>query len=260
MNIIIANDKGGVGKTLLAQYVISRLDQRGEAPRIAEFDRQPKLRRLYGENRVYSRPAFGDGSDGAAFDPLLKWLQVRRPLVLDLGAQAWSVFAAWARQSDLPVLFPGRETTILVPVTADLEAVEGGLTVLRSVQAVLPEANLVILPCDKDGAVETLADIPAWQELAQLAARQGALLRRFPVLRAEGWPLFAARGFTLATILAGTPASMSSKALPPTATARSLKGLRAWMEEMDAALGAFLPEPAAVAVSSMSGGSLLERL
>lgn len=234
MNIIIANDKGGVGKTLLAQYVISLLRRAGETPRIAEFDRQPKLGRLYGSDAVYSRDLLGrdcvaDGErDDAAWDPLVKWLQVRRPLVLDLGAQAWSMFAEWAARSDLPTLYRGRGTVVLVPVTADLEALKGAELVLTRLPSVLPDARAALLPCDKDGAMITFEELPDWVEIRRMAHQRNVDVVAYPVLRSEGWPLLAARGFTLEMAATATAAAVATKGLPPAAAARTLKGIKEW--------------------------------
>lgn len=52
MKILVANDKGRVGKSTLAQYFIVRMRRALGDVRIVEWDFQPKLHRFFGRDAV----------------------------------------------------------------------------------------------------------------------------------------------------------------------------------------------------------------
>lgn len=240
---LIANDKGGVGKSLLAHFCVVALRGSNLSPRIVEYDRQPKLRRLFG-NAVESHATGPDlaaleSDPGAAarfWDPVLAMLAEPQPLVLDFGAQVWSGFSQWAQASNLATLAPGVGVTILVPVTADPEAVAGAVRVLEEAPMLLPQARLVLMVCDKDGQVASLAGTPDYDRMIALVQARQVPVRSLPVLRAEALPALAARGLRLDQI--ASSAGIDVQGIPPAALARTVTAVRAWMKGM---YGALLP-------------------
>lgn len=244
MKFLVANDKGGVGKSLIAQFLVIAARGAGLDPRIVEYDRQPKQRRWFpGETETFAltpemAAILATPERLAGFwDPLLDWLRDDRPLVVDFGAQAWSFFGQWASLSGLSGFCRGRGVWVVVPVTADIEAVESALGILESLPALLPEARVLLLTLDKDGPVDSLSGVPEYDRLMALARDRGAVVRPLAVLRAEVWPALAARGLRLDRIVApGMVEDVSG--LSPTAVARAVAATRAWLRD---AYGVFLP-------------------
>lgn len=255
MKILVANDKGGVGKSTLAQYFIVRLRQALGPVRIVEWDFQPKLHRFFGRDAVQTFglqiPTTSDEHLGEVlehFDPVVKWLQVVRPCVVDFGAQGWHQFAFWAEMSGLAGLVEPSRLTIVSPLTADVESLDGVSFVLDSAERVLPGARLVVPVVLKDGDVSCFAGLPAYERLLDRANAGAVRLARVPRLPSEGYAAFASRGLTFDAIAGASAKALVARApLNPMAAARALKGVQDWLAAVDQELGFMLPAPARAA-------------
>ncbi len=236
IKLLIANDKGGVGKSLLAQFCILALQGMKQAPRLVEYDRQPKLCRWFGSDHVATfaaGPAAMDDANSQAFwDPMAEWLGDAKPLVVDFGAQAWGGFQDWAEASDLAALHRGGVVRILVPVTADLEAIRAATSVVLGAKRILPDAKVLLLPLDKDGAVAMLEGVEAYDALTRAMVETGARRLHYPMLRAEALPALDARGWRIDRIVAVQDVAAFGVPLPKPALQRTITALRAWMAEM----------------------------
>ncbi|MEQ8817616.1 MAG: hypothetical protein RLO51_24490 [Thalassobaculum sp.] len=253
MKILIANDKGGVGKSTLAQYFVVRLRRAVGPVRIVEWDFQPKLHRFFGRDAVQTFglqiPTSSDEHLGEVlehFDPIVKWLQVTRPCVVDFGAQGWHQFAFWAELTGLRDLVRTSGLTIVSPLTADIESLDGVSYVVDAASRVLPGARVVVPVVLKDGDVACFKGLPAYERLQDLA-RAGALrFATVPRLPSEGYAALASRGLTFDEIEASDAKALLARApLNPMAAARALKGVRDWLAAVDGELGKLLPMPAA---------------
>ena len=253
---IIANDKGGVGKSMLAQFCILHVARTVRPLRAIEVDRQPKLRRFFGE-AVLTYPIgpdwqtqFVDGASVAAFwDPIVKLLQVERPLVADFGAQVWDYFAAWADSVMLGELVDTSRIRILIPVTADAEAVSGALKIVHTSRSILParDASLVVLWSDKDGDPAMLEGLPEIVELRREITDRGIIERRLPLLSREGYPMLASRGWHFDRIRKAKPAEVVREAGGTAMlAARTIKSVRDWFDAMSQELDGVLNVTSAV--------------
>lgn len=252
MKILIANDKGGVGKSTIAQYFIVRMRRAVGPVRIVEWDFQPKLHRFFGREAVQTFglqiPTGSDEHLGEVlehFDPVVKWLKVARPCVVDFGAQGWHQFAFWAELTGLKDLIRPAGLTIVSPLTADIESLDGVGYVIESAARVLPGARIVVPVVLKDGDVGIFKGLPAYERLCDQAKAGAVRLARVPRLPSEGYAALASRGLTFDEIEAADAKSLLARApLNPMAAARALRGVRDWLEAMDAEFGALLPAPA----------------
>jgi hypothetical protein len=240
MKILIANDKGGVGKSTLAQFCVIAARGAGLAPRIVEYDRQPRLGRLFPEAPVQSRGLGPSPSQAGArpdealrfWDPMADWMRDPTATVVDFGAQAWAGFTDWAGASRFPQLWRGDGACVLVPVTADLEAIRAALRVVEDAATLLPDARLLVLTLDKDGAVDLLQDLPDFRRLVRLAGQcAGGAVRPLSVIRAEAWPLLTAHGIRLDQAVAGRADVLAGLGLSDVVRARTVAALRAWMHD-----------------------------
>jgi len=248
---IITNDKGGVGKSTLAQFVILHLSRQVRPIRAVEYDRQPKLRRFFGDGVVSHsigpewEKQFADGASLATFwDPLVKWFQVERPLVVDFGAQVWDYFRAWGEAAMLGEIVDSRRVCLLIPVTADVEAVAAAQRVVESSVAILPHARRVVLFCDKDGEVEMLKGLPEYEAFRATLARHGVEVRRIPVLAREGYPMLAGRGWRFDKIYTAKPIDVvRATGASLMVGGRTITAVRGWVDAMTGALADVLAQP-----------------
>lgn len=237
---IVANDKGGTGKSLLAQYLVIALRGANRDPAIFEYDQHPKQCRWFGSGNVHtspmSPPLLDLQRDPMAalrfWDPLLQPLSDERDLVVDLGAQAWTGFHQWLRASGLTQLLPSLEPTILIPFTADSEAARGALRIIKDAAADLPRARIVLMPLDRDGDVEMLRGTPEMEEIQTALRQPHVSMRAFPVLRAEAYPSLNARSFRLDQIANLKPGEFQLNGVSDLAVARTVVAVRGWMTEM----------------------------
>lgn len=241
MKILIANDKGGVGKSTIAQYFIVRLRRAVGEVRIVEWDFQPKLHRFFGKDAVQTFglqiPSTTDEHLGEVlehFDPVVKWLKVTKPCVIDFGAQGWHQFAFWAELTGLKDLVKPAGLTIVSPLTADIESLDGVNYVIETAQNVLPGARILVPVVLKDGDVACFKGLPAYQRLLEHEKTGVIRFARVPRLPSEGYAALASRGLTFDAIEAADPKTIVAQVpLSPMAATRALKGVREWLEAMD---------------------------
>lgn len=262
---IVANDKGGVGKSTLAQFCILHLKHKRQSVRIVEYDRQPKLRRFFGESVITQSIApewemqYADGGALATFwDPAVKWFRVERPLVMDFGAQVWDYFHAWSKSVMLPDMIDSSRITVLIPVTADAEAVVGALRVVHSAPSILPNARLVVLFSNKDGDVELMKGLAEFGQLKAAIAADKAECRTMPVLAREGYPLLASRGWCFDQIYKAKPIELvNATGASLMVASRTITSVRTWVDGMTQALGEVLGKRETVRVSVRASASNL---
>ncbi|MGQ9368522.1 hypothetical protein [Azospirillum sp. ST 5-10] len=245
VKIIVANDKGGVGKSTLAQMCVIHVGKAFGEVRAVEYDRQPKLGRFFDKGFVQTFSIAPDWQAQLAqpkrlaefWDPMVKWLTVKRPLVADFGAQVWDYFASWADDSSLGELVDTAPVVVLVPFTADIEAIAAARRVVETAPRLMPAARVVLLPCDKDGELALLGRHPALVDLRAQAAQRNVPTVALPALVAEGYPVLAAFALRFDAICAATPKELLARTgLPPATGVRTIKAVRAWVAEMDALL------------------------
>lgn len=259
VKFIVANDKGGVGKSTVAQFAAVEARRRHDAVHVIEYDGQHRLKRFFAADEVTSIPVTPDWQTRMAdaaqqaeiWDPLIDWLDDTRPTVIDFGAQVWDAFSTWAGATMLSDIVDTSGITVLVPFTADLEAVAGAQRVAESLPRILPDARLVVLACDKDGDTAMLKKSPHFTALAQAVADAGGSLRSFPVMVREGYPMLAAQGFRFDRIVESQPRALAhASGLPLALAARTVSAIRTWIEAARETLDdAFIENPVAIAAA-----------
>lgn len=253
MKIIITCDKGGVGKSTVAQFCIAAHLNAGVAVRIVEYDRQHKLLRLFGEKNVISNSIGGEyrsvgddtsfRTDAEFWDPFVKWLKVEKPLIADFGAQVWQNFVGWAEDAMLSTMSFRTDIVVLVPVTADVEAVVAALNVVQTCPRILPTAQIKLLLIPKDGDIGLLKGIAPYEQLMAEVKQRNLSVIALPRLALEGYPALAGRGIRFDEIYQATPVDLVHRAgLSQVAAARTIKAVRLWVDQMTVALKPVLPE------------------
>lgn len=242
VNILVANDKGGVGKSTIAQYCITRLRQSGHEVRIVDIDRQPKLHRFFGAGAVTSLPfdSVDPNSNTIKWDMTVGWFQRSRPMVMDFGAQVWADFKNWASEVDLHQFFLNSRLVILVPVTADVEAMRGARVCVTEARALFADATIAVLFCDKDGDIKGLSEIPEFKALVGAIRDAEAIPKGISVMNRDSYATIAGHGVSFARIEeidSGDLAAVAGLVKgAPVSIVRSIKAVRAWLQQVDTQL------------------------
>lgn len=107
--IVVANEKGGVGKSTLALAITDKLAIAGYSPVVIQIDRQKRLSAALGEDviTVASDPKAARATSGkelARFSPALDAVtraDTAAPILIDIGAGEVGRFSEWAALVDL---------------------------------------------------------------------------------------------------------------------------------------------------------------
>jgi len=241
MKILVANDKGGVGKSTIAQYFIVRMQKKYKQISILEWDFQPKLHRFFGRAEVRTFglqvPASSDEDAHTLlshFDPIVNILKITRPCVIDFGAQGWHQFTYWAEMSALKDFVKSDMITIISPLTADIESLDGVAYVIQSAKDILPGANIVVPLVDKDGDVSSFRGIPEYENILKMNAQNEIFVRKVKKLPPNGYSILASRGIRMDEIETMSAVDAVSRVpLNPMAAGRAIQGVKEWLHHMD---------------------------
>jgi len=142
---------------------------------------------------------------------------------------------------------------LLIPVTADAEAVSAARRIIETSAAILPHARRVVLFCDKDGEVEMLKGLPEYDAFRAALARYGAEVRRIPVLAREGYPMLAGRGWRFDKIYTAKPIDVvRATGASLMVGGRTITAVRGWVDAMTDALKDVLVVPGAQPAAGFS--------
>lgn len=169
---IVASDKGGVGKTLVASLRIARHQlQHGKLPTIVEVETEPRLALTFGRDNVRFFPFEADPAKIEA-DPSLSYAvwdgvadvvkSSKAPVVVDIGANLMKPFAHYlAEQGDYGPWGKGDSVTLFAVATGEAKAVNSARAALFHMAQALPASRRYfvlnarderLFPLDAEGA------------------------------------------------------------------------------------------------------------
>lgn len=164
--IIVANEKGGVGKSLTALALIDRLSLDGHNPAVIQIDRQRRLANaLGGDILTIESDAKASRLDPALeirrFSPLLEKIEIsasNNPIIVDVGAGEVARFAAWAALVDLEEELNDWQLKchLVIPFLAEAEAIRQAAWTAERLRAAIPRAVLYFAENRRDGSVAQL--------------------------------------------------------------------------------------------------------
>jgi hypothetical protein len=204
--VIMANDKGGQGKTLASLVVADHAHLNNAPLAIAQVDTQDRLARTIGRSvltiSAVPREARRDpGADARSFTPFYHQLERvaarRANALLDVGANQVTRFANWAGIVELEEDLEswGFETTIMIPFVAEGEGIrQAGMTAGLLLQR-FPQAKLVLVQNERDGEFAHLheaSDAAAVYRASIDPLMKRATLLRIPAVEAGSWRPFEA--------------------------------------------------------------------
>lgn len=164
--IIVANEKGGVGKTTLSLAIFDRLALDGTAPFIIQVDRQQRLKAALGGAvlTIESDPK-AQRQDPALeirrFSPILERVELlskQSSILIDIGAGEAGRFAAWASLVDLQedIAEWGIPCDILIPYLSEAESIRQASWTADRLRTALPDARICFVENQRDGQISHL--------------------------------------------------------------------------------------------------------
>ena len=180
--IIVAQSKGGVGKTVVATIIAELLSLvRGEEHvRLLDCDSRHKLSLMFPDRTIKFEPGATldemrtDGRRAVAYwDKLGAQLfkgDHRTAVIADLGANVDRSVWEWATSSAIPRYFEkkGIKLDVVVPTTADPLAIEGAVSALGIVGDLFPSARRVLVLNESAGGFDPYRDHGPFRQIMDM--------------------------------------------------------------------------------------------
>jgi len=164
--IIVANEKGGVGKTTLSLAIIDKMALDGIAPSVIQVDRQQRL------SAALDGAVLTIESDPKAqrqeptleirrFSPILAHVELmanQSSVLIDIGAGEASRFAEWASLVDLEedIAEWGLRCDVLIPYLSESESIRQASWTADRLRTALPDARISFIENQRDGQIAHL--------------------------------------------------------------------------------------------------------
>lgn len=196
ISLWVMNSKGGVGKTTLSVAMTDIMSLANRVPHLIEVDSRKRLSSFMGTGNVLSF----DGAPPLAeirknpnailghYDPIIAELE-KGDSLLDLGANEDIPFLEYCKLSriDEDLEDMNVEVFVLVPTVAETESIEGALTSIGAVQAIVPSAKVVLVLNERDsGDFDKYFESDKLEELE----RANVMVMVMPKIMSEGWEDF----------------------------------------------------------------------
>lgn len=212
---IIAQDKGGDGKSLLAHLMSERARMAGIATGVVEVDSQGKSLSVLGPHvvSIATDAKMMRRDPNAALrslTPLYEKIEATSKLggltIVEFGANESSRGALWAGMLDLQEDLDafGVEVFVFTPFTAQAESMRRGAKSAQGFLEVLPRAHLVLVENQRDGAIADLHPASNAAEAYRtsiIPLAKNAITLRMPMIEAGCWRPFEALGIRLVDVV-----------------------------------------------------------
>jgi hypothetical protein len=206
--IIVAGEKGGVGKSLTALVLADLCHLYSRPLTVLQIDRQARLARALGEHvttiSIDPKLARKDPAAAArAYTPIYTAIEAAAAggpsVLIDIGANEGTGFAQWLGLADLagdlkdwsiPVL-------LVIPFLAESEAMAQAARTAQLMMGQIPTAQLLLVENRRDGAI---ADLHPASDAARMHRTEIAGIARtacsisMPLIEAGSWRPFEAAG------------------------------------------------------------------
>lgn len=246
-SILVLNDRGGVGKTLLTHHLMATAMLEGLSFRVVEYEVNERLARLFGPELVEHRRItqdfanlMGAGGDGffEYWDAIGPELQ-RGGRLYDFGGNISQWFFNWAEVSGFDYYVgDGSRLTFMVPVTVDLASLQTGMATLERVIAIAPGAKRVLVENGVSGSFSQLEDSHYAKRKAEMVEREGLTVISMPPCTAPAWARLT--GHRLDEVAAMGREDLIRLGMTPPVAARSLIVIQDWLRTLRQSLLPYL--------------------
>jgi hypothetical protein len=243
----IVQDKGGEGKSLLAQTAAEWARIMGMHCSVVEVDTTGTSLKILGDEvvniaidakTVRHDPAAAMRALTPLYATIERACKARGLTVVEFGANEAARGALWAGMIDLQdeIKDLGAEVLVLMPFTRQAEAMRRGAKSAEAFLKVLPNAHLILVENERDGCVADLHPasdaIKVYNEvIAPLAAKATTI--RMPMIEAGSWSPFEAAGIRLVDAVTMTVSKVMLLTGLPLPEAKIIRGdVAAWTGTM----------------------------
>jgi len=248
-SILVLNDRGGVGKTLLSHHLLATALLEGMPLRVVEYEVNERLARLFGPELVEHRRIsqdfvnlMGAGGDGffEFWDNIGPELQ-RGGRLFDFGGNISQWFFSWAEVSGIDYYIgDGSRLTFMVPVTVDLASLQTGMATLERVAVIAPGAKRVLVENGNSGPFTQLEDSHYAKRKAEMVERENLSVISMPACTAPAWARLT--GHRLDQVATMNRNDFVKLGMSPPVASRSLIVIYEWLRGMQQALLPYLTD------------------
>ena len=238
--LMVLNDKGGIGKSIVVHGLSLELAAAGVDHRVIEAESNPRLQRVLGPDRVLFHPLSEDSLAAIRRNPDLVaeyWDVIAEEFtagvrLLDMGANAGTLFWNWWNSgSGRLMLGDGAGMGVLVITTAEIEAMRLAREALARAATEMPDARLFVVVNEHQGAMP--ADHPALEGLCGGAGPRAEEVVRIvlPRCSAPAWQAMVGMGKPLNELATMKPQDLVPLGYRLGAAARSVSDVVEWAGE-----------------------------
>lgn len=248
--VLIGSDRGGVGKTMTAELVSTRMECHGVMPVVVEVEAEPRLRDVLGEKMVRSLRIAGHGPEELERDPSLLYevweelgdiiIGASSPVVVDLGANLTKALAAYLAEVGSEGPFGNGEKLWFLGVTGgdrfSLSSVNHGLSYM---QQALPRSNRWLVINEQNPRFQVGTDSEPIQAMVRAHGLKGVM--RLLACTAPVLQTVVDESQRLADAALRDASYWSSKGYGQSESRRAVRRLRAFLAEGTAMLDPIFP-------------------
>ncbi|MFC5417978.1 division plane positioning ATPase MipZ [Bosea eneae] len=206
--VIVANEKGGQGKSLIALAVADHAYLHGARLGIAQVDAQYRLAHALGRNVLTIAPVAKDArrdpaAEARSFTPLYGLIEKAAgrgaSVLIDTGANQATRLAHWSGLVDLAedLTLWKVAITLIVPYVAEAEGMRQAAQTATLLRDRIPQGRLVLVENERDGSFAQLhpaSDAASVHRTMIAPLKAQATTLRMPSIEAGSWrPFEAAR-------------------------------------------------------------------
>ena len=258
--IIIGNDKGGQGKSLLGLSIADHAQLSGAHLGVAQIDDQVRLGKALGRkvltiNAIPDKSRRDPSAETSAFTPLHAFLQRAArsgaSVMVDVGANQGPRLAFWSGLVDLQEDLSnwGFQTVLMVPYVAEAEGIRQAGHTASLIRTRLPDAELVLIENERDGRFNEMSpesDAAAAYGSIIEPLKPVATVLTMPAVPAGAWRRFEASNCRLITVSGMSSSKVMALTGLPLPEAKIARGdVAGWdgafFEELDRVLPWSLP-------------------
>jgi hypothetical protein len=212
--MIVANEKGGQGKSLLGLAMADHAALHGVALDIAQIDSQARLAKALGREVLTIDPVEAaarrdPNAEARSFTPVYAMLENAATsgasVLIDIGANQAHRFAYWAGLVELreDLVGWGFETSLWVPYLAEAEALRQAAHTVTLLREHLKSARLILVENEHGGPFGNFRRATERAEAYSLCIeplKAGATVLRMPADETDAWPPFQAANCRLVDV------------------------------------------------------------
>lgn len=252
---IVANEKGGVGKSTATLALADWLHLNGQPPTVIQIDRQRRLENTIGKDVLTiesnAKAARLDPEmEMRRFSPLLEKIEMsagRSPVIIDVGAGETERFTTWAAVVDLEEEFTEWQLNchFIVPFLAESESIRQAAWSLDRLRSAIPQSTVYLVENQRDGKISTLhpnsSATQAFEEFLTSWKNQSTNLT-FPAIPGNSWRWFETTNCRFIDVVEMSTTETINRTGLPRAEAKITRGdVSQWLvkvfDEFDLAFG-----------------------